>query len=524
MGTSDLHGNIERGVVLSGYVENLRKVRKHDGGVVLVDAGDMFQGTLAANETEGAAVIRLYNAMGYNAAVVGNHEFDYGPAGPAAIPASPSDDRRGALIAAAKLARFPVLTANILMKDTGAAVQWPGIAPSTMVDVAGIKVGIVGVTTDETLRTTIAANVDDLRVGPLAEAITAQARKLRDQGAKVVVAAAHAGGDCANFDNPDDVSSCKPEEIFAVARALDPKLVNVIIGGHTHRAVAHRVNGIPIIQSRAYGTAFGRVDLVVDPASGEVSVKKIHAPHRVCEEKESDAPTCTPGEYEGERVQPSAQARDAAAPDLAAADAKRKQQLGVTLATKLKARGAPSSPLGDQLAAWMLEVRPAAQIAYINAGGIRKDLPEGPLTYGAFFEMFPFDNRFASTTVKVSAVRKLFVHGLSGGHGFSVAGVQVRAKCGMAGLEVELIHKGKRLRDDQTVSLLMSDYLAMTPSVNEAGMPKESFKYEDAPPIREALVEHLRKKGGTVTAPAAAMITTPEGVFPVKCGGKDTGH
>lgn len=504
-------------MVLSGYVENLRKVRKHDGGVVLVDAGDMFQGTLAANETEGAAVIRLYNAMGYDAAVIGNHEFDYGPAGPAAIPASPTDDRRGALLAAAKLARFPVLTANIFMKDSGAPIQWPGIAPSTMIDVAGVKVGIVGVTTDETLRTTIAANVDDLRIGSLAEAITTHARKLRDQGAKVVVVSAHAGGDCTSFDNPDDLSSCKPEEIFKVAQALEPKLVDVIVGGHTHRAVAHRVNGIPIIQSRAYGTAFGRVDLTVDPASGAVTVKKIHAPHRVCEEKESDAPTCTPGEYEGAPVQPTAQARDAAAPDLAAADAKRRQQLGVTLGSKLKSRGAPSSPLGDQLAAWMLEVRPTAQIAYINAGGIRKDLPEGPLTYGAFFEMFPFDNRFATTTVKVSAVRKLFVHGLSGGHGFSVAGVQVRAKCGKKGLEIELIHKGKPLRDDQTVTLLMSDYLAMTPSVNDAGMPKDSFKYEDAPPIREALVEHLRKKGGTVSPAATSTITTPENAFPVKC-------
>ena len=86
VGTSDLHGNIERGVVFSGYVDNLRKARKRDGGVVLVDAGDMFQGTIAANETEGAAVIRLYNAIGYDAAIVGNHEFDYGPVGPAATP------------------------------------------------------------------------------------------------------------------------------------------------------------------------------------------------------------------------------------------------------------------------------------------------------------------------------------------------------------------------------------------------------------------------------------------------------
>ena len=115
-----------------------------------------------------------------------------------------------------------MLNANLLAKDSGSPIQWPGIVPSAMIEVAGVKVGIVGVTSAETLRTTNAANVDDLRVGGLAETITTQARKLREQGARVVVAAAHAGGNCTSFENPDDLSSCKPEEIFEVARALDP--------------------------------------------------------------------------------------------------------------------------------------------------------------------------------------------------------------------------------------------------------------------------------------------------------------
>ena len=291
----------------------------------------------------------------------------------------------------------------------------------------------------------------------------------------------------------------------------------MIVGGHTHRAVAHRVNGIPIIQSRAYGTAFGRVDLSVDPVSGKVSVSQIHPPHRMCQEKDDESETCTASEYEGAPVQPTVQAQDATRSDIAAASAKRQQTLGVSLAAKLKSRGAPSSPVGDQVAAWMLEVRPAAQIAYINTGGIRKDLPEGPLTYGSFFEMFPFDNKFATTTVKVAALRKLFAKTLSGGHGFSVAGVQVRAKCGKQGVEVELIHKGRPLRDDQSVVVLTSDYLAMTPNFAEAGMSKETFKYEEGEPIREVLVDHLRKKGGSIPAAKQSPISTPNNAFPLTC-------
>ena len=93
VGTNDLHGGIlqreDRGglAMLGGYVANLRAARARDGGaVLLIDAGDMFQGTLESNLNEGAVVVAAYNALGYAAAAIGNHEFDFGPVGPAATP------------------------------------------------------------------------------------------------------------------------------------------------------------------------------------------------------------------------------------------------------------------------------------------------------------------------------------------------------------------------------------------------------------------------------------------------------
>src|SRR6187549_2606904 len=98
VGTNDLHGAIDRLPILAGYVANLRAARAADGGEVLViDAGDMFQGTLGSNLGEGAAVVAAYNRIGYDAAAIGNHEFDFGPAGPAATASEPGDDPRGAL-------------------------------------------------------------------------------------------------------------------------------------------------------------------------------------------------------------------------------------------------------------------------------------------------------------------------------------------------------------------------------------------------------------------------------------------
>src|SRR4029079_1151375 len=104
VGTNDLHGRVvsEQGrgglALLDGYLRNLRAARAHDGGaVLLIDAGDLFQGTLESNLNEGQSVIAAYNALGDAAAAVANHDFDFGPTGPASTPLQPTDDPRGAL-------------------------------------------------------------------------------------------------------------------------------------------------------------------------------------------------------------------------------------------------------------------------------------------------------------------------------------------------------------------------------------------------------------------------------------------
>jgi len=214
VGTNDLHGGIVaregRGglALFGGYVANLRAARARDGGaVLLLDGGDMFQGTLESNLAEGATVVAAYNALGYAAAAIGNHEFDFGPVGPAATPQSPADDPRGALKARAAEARFPFLAANIIDTTTNRPVAWPNVMPTTTVRVGGVRVGIIGVVTLGALSATIASNTNGLRIAPLVETIEAEGLRLRAAGADVVIVTAHAGGRCAAFDNPADLSS-----------------------------------------------------------------------------------------------------------------------------------------------------------------------------------------------------------------------------------------------------------------------------------------------------------------------------
>ena len=251
--------------LLAGYVNNLRAARTSGGGaVLLIDSGDTFQGDVESNLSEGALVVDAYNAMGYTAEAIGNHDFDFGSVDTPAARQS-RGDLRGALKARAAQARYPFLAANLIDEATGRAVEWPNVRPSVLVDAAGIKVGIVGVMTIDALQSTIAANVQGLRIAPLGLTIAANASKLRAAGADVVIVAAHAGGRCERFDQPADLSSCEPEsEIFRVANSLPQGLVDVIAAGHTHGGLGHQVNGIGIIQPFSRGQSFGRVDLVLD--------------------------------------------------------------------------------------------------------------------------------------------------------------------------------------------------------------------------------------------------------------------
>src|SRR5437868_13154759 len=118
----------------------------------------------------------------------------------------------------------------------------PGIRPFVVVEVDGVKLGIVGGTTTAVPRTTRAANLAGLRVEPLETALAAAAAAARAAGATVVVVVVHEGGECHRVDAPDDPTACRAySTIFQVARALPPGAVDAIFAGHTHNGVAARV-------------------------------------------------------------------------------------------------------------------------------------------------------------------------------------------------------------------------------------------------------------------------------------------
>jgi len=528
VGTNDLHGRIEALPPFGGYLANLRRARARDGGaVLLVDAGDMFQGTLPSNLTEGAAVVSAYNALGYAAAALGNHEFDFGPVGPAVMAKkpgkTPGDDPRGALRARAAEASFPFLDGNLVDAATGAPPAWKNVVPDVLLDVAGIKVGLVGVATASTPRTTLAANFAGLAMKPLAPAIAAAAADLHRRGATVVIVAAHAGGVCKRFDAPEHFDSCEADgEIFQVARELAASgaVVDAIVAGHTHEGVAHRVSGIPIVEAFANGHDFGRIDLTVDRATGRAVDARIFPPQRICA-----AERCASETYEGAPVVPDAAVAAAIAPALEAARAEREQRLGVMLAAPIPRAQKVESPLGNLFADLMRTARPKADVAILNGGSLRVDLPAGPLTYGRLFEALPFDNRFATIPLTGAELAGLIAGNLGRDNGIvSLSGVRAQARCKEGALAVTLFRSdGRPIAPGTRLTLVTSDFLATGGDGLFSEETKERAKLDDGPPIRDAMADLLRARKTPLAPddpalfdPAHPRIAYP-GPRPVKC-------
>jgi 2',3'-cyclic-nucleotide 2'-phosphodiesterase (5'-nucleotidase family) len=529
IGTNDLHGAIERLPIFAGFVANVRAARAADGGgVLVVDGGDMFQGTLESNLGEGADVVRAYNQIGYAAAAIGNHEFDFGPVGPAATAATADDDPRGALKARAAEARFPFVSANILDQKTGARISWPNTPASVLVEVAGVKIGIVGASTESTPYTTMPANFLGLAMMPTAPAIAEEARRLRAQGAKVIVVAAHIGSRCKRFDNPDDLSTCdRDDEAFRVIEALPPGTVDVFVGGHTHQAVAHRIAGVAMIESYASGRAFGRVDLRIAP-DGRVAAADLHPPRVMCGELDKRAPVsaCQPGEYEGRPVAPDPAVQQIVTEALARAALRRAEKLGVKLPKPVTASWSNESAEGNWFCDLMLAARPEAQVSLMNGGGLRADLPAGELEYGQLYEAIPFDNRFAIVTVKGEHLRTIVMDDLThGGSILSWGNLSAKARCKGDRLDLQLAVGGKPLADRATYKLVTSDFLASGGDgiIGRLKLSDGSVKLTDVI-IRDGIADVLRKKKGTVDPDKLLSPKTRrmdfEGPRPLACGAR----
>jgi 2',3'-cyclic-nucleotide 2'-phosphodiesterase (5'-nucleotidase family) len=297
--------------------------------------------------------------------------------------------------------------------------------------------------------------------------------------------------------------------------------VNAIVAGHTHQGVAHRVAGVPIIQSYANGRAFGRVDLMVDRKTGRVKAAQVRPPHEIC--PAGTTQHCAPGDYEGAPVVADAKVIAANAHAFAAARKQAEARLGVEVVRPLPHRRGEETPLGNLLADLVRQARPGSDVAVLGSGGTRQGLPAGPLTYGRFYETFPFDNVFATVRVPAGYLAHRLSESFARSRSLvSLSGLRVRARCEGGKLEVTLTRPdGSFIADFEPLVVTTSDFLATGGDGFFAGA---KAKIEIGVPMRDSIVAVLRARGGRLD-PGDARLFDPKhpridlpGPVPVKCG------
>ena len=429
VGTTDVHGwlaghqrdNPSYGgvAVLSSYVNALRAAN-HDR-VLVVDSGDLYQGTLESNLFEGEPITLAYNTIGYSAAAVGNHEFDYGPVGPDSVARHPDQDPLGALKKNAQLAKWPFLSANLVEKSTGQTPAWA--KKSIIVAVAGAHIGIIGLTTPDTPNTTVAANITTLDFTDPIAAATNEARQLRALGADAVIVIAHMGGKCSDVVDVHDVASCEPDqEAMRFLRGIPPGTIDAYFGGHTHQQVREIINGVPSVEALAYSHSFSTIDLWVDESAHKVTKREIRPHTMLCTNVFAGTDTCdprrapknttvtlTPRVFEGKTIAADRRVTALIDPYMKRVDAKRNEKTGIRTASRLTRDYEHESQVGDLLADALRDLT-KSDIAFVNSGSIRTDLPAGDLVYSDVFEMQPFDNYPAvvqMTGAEIAAVLRI---------------------------------------------------------------------------------------------------------------------
>jgi 5'-nucleotidase len=552
VGTNDVHGWVmaqkepfPTGEIRYGgaatFAAYLRVLRdENPTGVVLVDAGDLFQGTLMSNLTEGSVVIDAFNLLGYDAAAVGNHEFDYGPVGPVSAATQPTMDPFGALKARIAQAKFPLLSVNIYESASGLRPEWLKGDGSVIVERNGVKVGIFGLTTPQTPTVTLPINVATLRFGSLAPEALNAARRLRDRGADLVIATVHAGGKCGEVSHAHDLSSCDLDtgEAFEMLRGLPEGTLDAVVAGHTHAQIGHFVGTTPVIESWALGRSFGTIDLFLDPKTKKVLKEQTHIESGIalCETVDQATGSCdpkklkpsgnkavaavqpVPAQFHGHVITPDAAVLAAIKPAEQQVSALQLRPLGVNVPAALVRRYEDESALGSLLAD-ALRAMSKADVSLLNPGGLRADLRDGPLTYGEVYEVLPFDNQIATLDLTGDQLRHLLLAAFGGRKGvFQFSGLEVKlGRCPSPDrLKSFSLPGGKAVDPLARYRVVMPDFLArggdgLGPAL--AGIERERVDLGDnrGTNLRDELVTWFQDRKQPLVAPKPGRVVFLDG-------------
>lgn len=379
---------------LATLIEQLKAGHPHS---LVVGAGDLIGASpLLSGLVNDEPALQAMDMIDMRVSAIGNHEFDYGQPELARLQKGGCKPRGCLLDDPYPGIDFPFISSNIL-RDGDGSHAYP---PTHVESVGGVRIGFIGATVVETPKITSKENTAGLRFVAEAGAINASVASLRAQGIETLVVLLHEG---ATPSGPVDDSTCAGLSGAAldITNALDPA-VDVVVTAHTHKRYTCLVNGKLLTQAESYGRFITAIDLEISRTSGDV-VRKSALNHQ---------------------VDPSLLPADPAFTALIARARAKTDKVALEPVANLKVpqvfrtfEYAGESALGRliadaQLAATRAPDKGGAQIALMNHGGVRQDLPASPtpnnaITVGDCYTVHPFNNALIVMDLTGAEIKEL---------------------------------------------------------------------------------------------------------------------
>lgn len=476
LGVNDLHGHLEPprpGLGGAAWLKAALDRATRPGRTIRVHAGDMVGASpLLSSWFHDEPTIEAVNRIGFDVGTVGNHEFDEGGdellrllrggrrTGPDALKEDAEGRRVNTSSPGFAGAAFPYLGANTIDRD-----GQPLLAPYTVVERAGVRVGFIGVTTPSTPRFLLTRHARRFRFTDVSDSVNRWVPVLRRQGVEAIVVLAHEGAPSQDQSDVPTATGPIVEESLEMSDEVD-----VIVAGHSHSNLNMRLPNLGgrgsklIVEAGSYGVAFDMVDLVVDRRSGEV----LSASGSI-ESTDHGGLPADPGMSE-----------------LVASYARR-----LAPVADLSLGQAPSAlTRGDgelaTLAAQAERALARTDVAVVSATSLRADIDPGPITYAEISRALAYDHPVLRVELAGRDLLRLLEES---GDELYVAGIR------RDGEEVTLAD-GRPLQPGETYTLAASELI-----VTGDWLPVLRDTHRAAQPVGsevEALAWYLRQ-GGPVT-------------------------
>ena len=412
-----------------------------DGSCLVLSGGDMWTGPAISTWFNGESMVEVMNAMGYRGAAVGNHEFDLG---------LENLQERAAQM------NFPLLSANLRDKATGGTPERLGVLPYAVFDFNGIKIGLVGLTTQRTTTTTDPANITDFDFIGYETALREMVPRARADGAQLIFVPAH----ICSYEIDTFVAAVQDLNIQMIGGGHCNELISeqagetvVLIGGHSHSSYAWATFELDVdanVVGQTYGTEQN------NGGSAESELTALVSKWRAAADVELDVVI---------------------------------GYLDQTLSRKRE-------NMQNLITYSWLWGYPSADFAVTNLGGMRADWKSGEVTLADIITVLPFNNVLIEVQLTGAQINQIFSN---------------RADMAVAGMYRsggELIDEatGAALETERSYSVLISDFMYAGGDELEQISQFDPEGYDTAIDWRQPIIDWIIEQESTADAGLNAAI------------------